>query len=66
MVRTITNAIYVQNSIFLRFLENEKITPSFFDIVYLCLSIVYLLEASVSNTLDLLSNKYLKEGLAFY
>ena len=35
MVRTITYAMYVQNSIFLSFLKNEKIIYSFFDIVYL-------------------------------
>ena len=36
MVRTITYAMYVQNSIFRSFLKNEKIISSLFDIVFLC------------------------------
>ena len=43
MVKTITYAMYVQNSIFLGFLKNEKIMSSFFDIAYLCRYIAYLL-----------------------
>ena len=40
MVRVTTYAMYVQSSIFLNFLKNEKIV--FFDIAYLCLYRVFL------------------------
>ena len=36
MVRIITYAMNVQNSIFLKFLKNEKVISLFFNIAYRC------------------------------
>ena len=42
--------MYAQNSIFLRFLKNEKIMSSFFDIAYLCRYRLFLyLRFSISS-----------------
>ena len=42
MVRIITYAMYVQNSIFFSFRKNEKIISLFFNIAYLCRYRVFL------------------------
>ena len=50
MVRKITYAIYVQNSIFLSSLKTEKIISSFFDIAYLCIYCLFrYLRFSISS-----------------